>query len=262
VIAELRNPQTLGGQRYDALVITERHDLPLAWEQEDTVRYLRHYHERMIEGNAQAKSYLYHSWWGINDKNDPASWVAYERSAAPVWQCVATRINTSLRNEGRSDRMTYLPAGLALAELVDRATRGYVPGVTGGNSVDTLNKLFRDNVHMSDMGMYYMGLVTYASVFRTAPTGNWVPAGIPADAARSLQEIAWSVVSNHFATATEPTLESCQAYMRNTFCTNWGNYLRISQATPTCIRYYSTSDTRNPFYFSPATEPGFWLPAP
>jgi hypothetical protein len=262
VLAELRNPSTLGGQRYDAMVITERHDLPISRDLEDGLRYLRHQHERLIEGNAQANSYLYHAWWSVRDLNNPSPWVTYERQAAPVWQCMAARVNTSLRNEGRSDRVIYLPAGLALAELVDRATRGNVDGITGSSVGATMQRLFRDDVHMTDLGMYYMSLVTYASVFRSAPSGGWAPAGVSAAAAKSLQDVAWSVVTNHYANASEPSLDSCSAYMRNGFCNTYTSFIGIPQYASNCVRNYGTAGNDNPFYFNASTDRASWLPAP
>ena len=84
----------------------------LIWN--DTVRYLRHFHDRLIDGNPEATTYLYHSWISLDDKDDPARWIAYEREAYWAWQCVATRINQSLAAEGRTDRVLPLPAAASL----------------------------------------------------------------------------------------------------------------------------------------------------
>jgi hypothetical protein len=175
VVAEFLSPQTTGGRRYDTLVLAERHDIvnTLIWE--DTVRYARHYQDRLVAGNAAAKGYLYHAWLGINDKNDPWAWVRYERSVARAWQCAAARVNLSLAAQGRSDRMHYLPAGVALADLVDQAARGSVAGISAGSAAATVDRLFTDALHLSPLGDYYLSLVTYASLYRRSPVGAWVP---------------------------------------------------------------------------------------
>ncbi len=262
VVNELRSPQTISGQRYDALVMTERHDLALSLQYEDTVRYARHFHERLIEGNPAATSYLYHSWLGVRDKSNPAAWIAYERSAVPVWQCVASRINTSLALEGRSDRMHYMPSGLALVNLVERATQGYVDGVTGSSTMETMNRLFQDDVHLTRMGTYYMSLVNYASVFRTSPIGAWAPGELSAQAARSLQEMAWLTVSSYYANPASPSPSACQATMRDSFCQSYFSYTNNPNALGSCVSHFSQNSASNPFFFNSASDRSYWFAAP
>ena len=79
-----------------------------------------------------------------------------------------------------------MPSGLALVNLVERATQGYVDGVTGSSTMETMNRLFQDDVHLTRMGTYYMSLVNYASVFRTSPIGAWAPGELSAQAAHLL----------------------------------------------------------------------------
>jgi len=85
VLAELRQPRTVTGGPYDVLLITEEHGLlgTMVWN--DTVRYLRHYHDRFIDANPAGRTLFYESWLGLDDKNDPRRWIAYERAASPIW---------------------------------------------------------------------------------------------------------------------------------------------------------------------------------
>jgi hypothetical protein len=263
VAAELRNPRTLSGQRYDALIITERNDLGSTLQFEDTVRYVRHFHERFIEGNAQGKSYFSHSWLGIADKSNPAAWIAYERAAAPAWQCVTSRINLSLAAEGRSDRMHFLPAGLALATLIERATQGNVEGISAGSTLATVNQIFNDDVHFDTvLGSYYMGLVNYASVFRRSPVGAAAPAGVTAAQAKSLQETAWNVVANYYANEAAPDMASCRALMRDSYCGKFYNYVGRPDVTGGCGSFFTQNSTENPFYFDAANDRAYWFAAP
>lgn len=263
VVAELRNPATIGaGQRYDVLVLAERHDGPGVVQWEDTVRYTRHFHERMIEGNAAATSYLYHAWWSVADKATPAPWIAYERTAARMWQCVATRINVSLAASGRTDRVHYLPAGLALAELVDRATTGTVPGITGASTSATMNVLFSDDVHLQRVGQYYMSLVVYASIFRRNPSGAFTPPGVTNAQASALQTIAWDVVSNYYAAPAAPTMPECQAHMRDQMCPAFYSYAGMPQNTNSCVGAFTAQNSNNPFYYNANADAAYWFPAP
>ena len=263
VVSELRQPQTISGQRYDTLILTERHDIvnTLMWE--NTVAYARHYHERLIEGNPQANTYLYHSWLGVPDKNNPTNWIAYERTVAPAWQCIATRINQSIRLAGRSDQMVYLPAGLALASLVEQATQGSgVAGVTGATIRQTMDRIFSDDVHLTSLGAYYMALVNYASVYRRSPVGAWAPVGVTAAQAQSLQAVAWQAVASHYGTFSPPDLAQCRVVMRDSICPAFFAFTNRTDSGNTCANTFSASTRSNPFYFSESTDAGYWLQAP
>ena len=111
VVAELRQPRTISGERYDTLLITEQNGLLWSLLNHDSVRYLRHFHERFIDGNPQGQTYFYEPWNSLNSKDDPRRWIAFERAASPVWQCIATRVNISLAAEGRRDRIASMPGG-------------------------------------------------------------------------------------------------------------------------------------------------------
>jgi hypothetical protein len=263
IASELANPQTIGGERYDTLVLAERHDLVNVLMWEDTVRYARHFHERLIAGNAKANSYLYHAWLGVSNKDDPSAWVAHERAAAPAWQCVSARINQSLAASGRSDRMAYLPAGLALANLVETATRSGLAGVSGGSVRQTMDRLFSDDVHLTPVGNYYMAMVTYASVYRRSPVGAWAPSGVTAEQAGALQKAAWQSVSNHYNGATTPSMPQCQALMREQYCSAFAGYTKGGTGLlERCISRFSEQSQNNPFYYSAAGDAAYWFPAP
>jgi hypothetical protein len=252
----------LSGQRYDALVLAERHDLVNVLMWEDTVRYSRHFQDRLAAGNGRGNTYLYHAWLNVSDKDNPSAWIAYERAAAPAWQCVAARVNQSLAGAGRADRMAYLPAGLALASLVEQATRGGVAGISGGSTRQTMDRLFSDNVHLTPTGAYYMALVTYASVYRRSPVGAWSPSELTSEQARSLQQVAWQSVSSHYNSASTPSMSQCQAVMREQYCSAFGAYTGDSGMVNGCIGRFSTQSQDNPFYYNAATDAAYWFPAP
>ncbi len=261
IVAEFLNPQTLGGQRYDTLLLTERHDIvnTLLWE--DTVRYTRHYQDRLVAGNGAANGYLYHAWLQIKDKYNPSSWIAYERTVAKAWQCTAARVNVSLAAAGRGDRMTYLPAGLALTGLLEQAVNSWVPGISGGGAGATVDRLFTDSLHLTNVGEYYLALVSYASVYRRSPVGAWVPAGVTAEQAGSLQNFAWQAVSNHYNNATTPNMDQCQALMRNEVCAAYANYSGNPGLASGCSARFSEQSQNNPFYYG-GNDSGYWFAAP
>lgn len=279
VIAEFRNPQTIGGERYDALLITEQHGLlgTLVWN--DTVRYLRHYHDRFIEGNAQGQTWFYEAWLSIDDKSDPRRWIAYERAASPVWQCLATRINVSLAAEKRSDRIASLPAGLALAALIERATQGTgLPGITAPTVRETVDRIVKDDVHLTPLGAYYMALVSYATIYVRSPVGAWAPKDVNVNQAKALQEMAWSFVTDYRANNRPLDLAACRALLSKSFIglywgytrdTFWAKDLDPARAWVRWAKHmiqwhwrFRGDNADNPLHFDPTNDRSYWLPAP
>lgn len=277
VIQEFRRPRTTDGQPYDTLIVTEQHGVLESIVMRDTVRLLRHYHERFIEGNAHGQTWFYEPWLGVIDKRDPSRWLAYERAAAPIWQCVLTRINTSLAAEGRADRLRPLPASLALATLVERAVQGKVPGLAAQSAEGVMNLLFRDHVHLTPLGAYYMALSVYAATFGRSPAGAWAPPQVSPPLAAALQQLAWEAVSTEQNRRTPLPLEKCGAalkalapvYFEHKRDDYWAQqeasllntYRRLRQEAEWRWRLWRHFDG-DPFRYSASTDNGNWLPAP
>jgi hypothetical protein len=173
---------------FDGLVVTEQHTLigNLVWN--DSVGQLRQLHERFIAANANGRTWFYASWLNLDDRARPQRWIAYERAASPVWQCVVERVNAT-RSGARID---FLPAGALLAALVERVMRGDVPGLR-------TEALFSDDVHLSPLGSYFVSLVVFATLFERSPAGAAVPPGLDVTVARALQPLAWTLVSEERA---------------------------------------------------------------
>ena len=279
ILAEWRAPKTVSGGAYDSLLITEQHGLlgTLVWN--DTVRHLRHHHDRFIDGNPQGRTWFHESWLSLNDKNDPRRWIAYERAASPIWQCLATRINVSLAAEGRADRITPLPAGVALAGLIERATQGAgVPGVSAADVRSTVDRIIKDNVHLTELGAYYISLVTYASMFERSPAGAWAPAGVDAVAAKSLQALAWELVETERRDRRQLSLDECQHELQQAFIANYWAYTRdtfwMAELGPVhaWLRWAKyrvqwhwrlrRNGDENPLRHDAASDRSYWLPAP
>lgn len=211
VVRELRtNP-------YDVLLITEQHGVIGSLLEHDAVRHLRHYHDLFIAGNPRGRTYFYEPWLGIPGRTELRRWIDYERQASPVWQCIVHRVNASLAAAGRSDRITSLPAGVALAELMDRATRTAVPGISGATPADAIGRIFHDAVHLKPLGAYYVALVVYADLFGRSPVGAWAPDGVSAEQAASLQQVAAEVMARLRSERRDPRPEECSSLLRGPF---------------------------------------------
>lgn len=246
VIAELASPQTLGpGELYDTLVITERHDILGTIQWEDTTGLLRHYHDRLIDGNPAGATLLYHSWLDI-DKDAPEAWIVHEKNALIAWECVADKVNHTLEADGRPDRVVTLPVGAALVRLVEAALADEVAGIAGTTS-QKMDLIFNDNVHLTPLGVYYAALVTYAAVFRDSPVGAAVPQGVAAEPAADLQQLAWDFVRDYY-TAPEfgpHTMDECRAFISGQVCASFWTLLGNPGNIAGCEGHFADPDAQN-----------------
>lgn len=261
VVAELRSPRTVS-RPYDALVLTERHDLMSVLEWEDTVRFARHLHDRLEEGNPSSTTYLYSAWLGLRNLDDPAAWIRYERAASPVWECVASRIQTSLDAEGRSSRVTTIPIGGALAELVERALAGRVRSLAASSTRGTLRRIFSDDVHLTTEGAYFAAAFVFSHLFGRTPQGATAPREVNPELAGELEAIAWELAQRSLASGARPTLPACRAMMRDTFCREFWTYTGQPSQVSGCQSLFDESNRQGPFFFDPGSDAGYWFPAP
>lgn len=197
VLEELRKPSMPAGRPYDLLLITEQHRLLDVLRWNDTAGALRAYQDAFIAANAQGKSYFTTPWLDLSDRGDPADWIAYERSAWLVWQCVVATVNKTLADDGRADRIHLVPASLALAELVAylHASPGE-PGFEGLHGERLIDTLFTDRVHLTPLGNYFIAAVTFSAIYGK-PVAGPIPSTIDRSRAEALAEFAERFVSTY-----------------------------------------------------------------
>jgi hypothetical protein len=255
---------------YDTLIVTEGHKpVPnLIWN--DTVRYLRHVHERLIEHNPAARTFLYESWESVKDKSAPDPWIAVVRDESKVWSCVASRINTSLQHEGRTDRIATIPVGVALADLVEAIGKGAVAPLVQPARTSAFDGILSDDVHLTQFGYYYVALFTYVSVTNQPVEGVWRPPGISPATALALQTLAWTSHQKR-SVAAPPDLTDCRQLMTTRFCDAWNAYgpNKWSAPQPGCKTYFARETMAlegehgpNPFAFDPAADAAYWFAPP
>ena len=261
VASELRHPTRLaGGGVYDALVVTERHDLPDIAVGERSAEYLAHMATQALSGNPHADVFFYHTWLEI-DVAAPQAWIRYERRAQRMWECVASRANRELVEQSSpgSPRIRVLPGALVLAELVEALFRGEVPGVALSSPRERVRLLFADQVHLSPLGKYFMGLVHYAILFGKSPVGAARPPGLSDEANAFMQDLAqrevlaYAKVAN---AAAQRDMEACRAFAEGEMCEayhafragrSWFGSLRRWLPTRRCRADYAKGSPTNPF---------------
>lgn len=255
LLRELASPTTIGAnERYDTLVVTERHDIldVLSWE--STIPFLRHYHDRLRTYEPSARAILYQTWPDV-DKASPQAWIDYQAKELVAWECAASKVNQSLLADGLPQAVTVVPTGLVLARFVQRALDGSIPGITG-TTTQRMNMIFGDTVHMTPLGAYVMSAAVYAAVFAETPASATPPSNIDAAAATAGAQIAWEVVSDYHRAGNEPwlrPLDQCRT-MVSALC---DEYYSIRDRSPQCGDYWSGSDS--PYKWPDSSFP---LPAP
>lgn len=220
IVAEMANPNTIGtGEKYNVLLITERHDIieTLMWEY--TGSLLRHYHDRARTSDPSAETYFYHSWFYIDPAN-PTAWINYERNILNAWECTAEKVNLTLGNDSLPQAVKVIPAGWALADLLTRILNDEVPGFSGTNT-QKVDDLFNDNVHLNIEGIYFVAAFSYAIINRSSPEGAAIPAGISTATGTALQQIAWQNATSYLANYQAKTMAQCKTVIRDQLCSEF-----------------------------------------
>lgn len=226
VFSEIARPAQHPERPYDVLLITEQHSIlgSLVWNK--TASHLRTFHNRFVASNPNGVTFFFEPWLSLDDKSKPARWIAYERAASPVWRCVVAELNLADQAGGGRDRLRSIPAALALAKLVELATRdGGLSGITQPTVRATVDSLFSDDVHLTRLGSYYISLVVFAYTFEHSPLGAWHPADVSQEQAKALQETAAAFVAETPAAALP--LAECRDYVLQSFL---GTYLSYAEA--------------------------------
>ncbi|MDR6820602.1 hypothetical protein J2X76_005802 [Neorhizobium sp. 2083] len=251
VIAELRHPTHVRtGRPYDTLVVAENHGSlgSIIWE--NAIGYLRHFHDRLLDGNPQGRTLYVHTWLDV-DKDNPTLWLEHETNASTVWQCVAEKVRLTLQAENRPANLSVVPAGFALVQLVRKTLDGEVAGLSG-NTRKKLDRIFRDNVHLTDIGIYFVAAVHYAAIYRQSPEGAAAPPTVPRDIAKELQSIAWAVTRDFLKRESShpPDMAECRRVIVEKVCRSYWTLAAEPNEVGRCQGYFAETHPKagdNPF---------------
>jgi hypothetical protein len=176
-----------------------------------------------------------------------------------MWECIASRANLDLPARGDIPRVRVLPGGGALAELASALRDGKVPGVTASAAAARVRLLFSDNVHMSDVGRYFIALVHYAVLFGRSPEGAAIPTPLSPETGRYMQTLAWQYIVSYGQRANAAArrdMAMCRSLMKDV-CPAFAAFRQGSGVLATlkrqfeaysCQREYADAhDPENPF---------------
>ncbi len=200
--------QAVSSGDYDAIVLTEMVEIRDALRYFDSARYLKQFTEAALAVRPDTRVYLYETWHPLDD---PEGWLErIDADLARFWE--AGILRPALYNLPQGTRIHLIPAGQALAAFVREVeSRG------GVGNLRNRNDLFSDQIHLNDMGNYFVALVHYAVLYGSSPEGlphellraDGSPASAPdAETARLMQDVVWRVVRSLPATGVTPDAPS------------------------------------------------------
>jgi hypothetical protein len=182
----------LASGRFDVFVMAEASDIEAHIVYSDTIGFATRYTELALAGDPGTQTYFYETWPSRDTTSD---WHASIEARRPLFEQVADAVSAA--TPGKEVRI--LPAARALSRLVERVESGGVAELT------STSHLFTDDIHLGDVGNYFIALVAYATIYQRSPAGltaattdEWGAsfAAPSEDAARAMQELAWEVVSS------------------------------------------------------------------
>ena len=193
---------------YDAVIMTEMLDIRDALRFHDSPGYLAKLAKAALDVRPDTRLYLYETWHWLDD---PDGWLdRLDADLSRYW--TQGIVSPALYTLPEGTRIHLIPAGQAMAALVrEIEARGGV-----GNIRDR-NDLFADQIHLNDIGNYFVALVHYAVLYGSSPEGlphellraDGTAATAPsAEAARLMQDVAWRIVRSIPATGVEQASQS------------------------------------------------------
>lgn len=228
----------LTDEPYNVLIITEQHRVLDALMWGETVRYLYGYHHAFTAANPAGTTYFYTPWISLSSLADPHPWIEYERLALPVWRCVVNRVNDKIGGAGRKNHIRFIPTSLALAELVARlASDPAFSGFEDWNAADRLKAIFSDEVHLTELGSYYVAAVSFAAIYGADIRQQRPPALLDARQADALRLFAADFMQGYQATKMNE-VGDCEAPVSLAFASHYANY--VARAYPREGSYLTT----------------------
>lgn len=186
------------------LILTEAVPLAQQIQWNDTAGQVAAYAGQATAANPKARVFVYETWASRTsgpgtviegDAGAGTPWRERLTADLPMWEGV---VRDASAQSGVP--VALIPAGQAMARLADAVAAGTVPGTS------SMDAFFRDDIHLSDKGAYFVALVHLAAITGKSPEGlpakltrAWKSrdAVIADDLARSLQQIAWAAVSTY-----------------------------------------------------------------
>ncbi len=209
---------------FDVVVLTEA--VPRYGDLiEETYEYADSFFVFALLYQPNVKVYLYEDWHcilsgtptGCDYDIDSNPWRERLDDDLPMWESVVDTLN---HRYSPANPVCLIPAAQGLAQVYDSVAMGTMPGL---NSIEDL---FSDNIHLNDVGKYFVACVHFATIFETSPVGLtnqlqvWWGGDFEApseDLALKFQEIAWKVATEYEHSCIQTPVGIQDQHMENEF---------------------------------------------
>lgn len=189
---------------FDVLVLTE--SVPRYGNLiDETYEYADSFFNYAQRHNPSIKVYLYEDWHCIlsgtptqcDYDEDSNPWRQRLEDDLPMWESVVDTLN---QRYSPADPVCLIPAAQGLAQVYDSIYAGALPGL------ERIEDIFHDNIHLNDLGKYFVACVHFATIFETSPVGLtnqlqvWWGGDFEApspELALKFQEIAWDIAVSY-----------------------------------------------------------------
>lgn len=209
---------------YDQMLVTEQHRLldALLWNR--TARSLALMARDFHAYNPAAPIYFFIPWLSLSDRDNPSAWIRYERRAHRMWLCLVSNVNRHLGAIGTRQEIESVPGALALAYLTEQLSSSQMlQGFEQLPVSDRMSLVFRDDVHLTELGTLYTAMVSSAWMVGQVPELDkaW---GVSAQdgQAETLRKIAAAFVENYRLEQSET--QPCRAIHRWAFIAHYVRY--------------------------------------
>lgn len=189
---------------FDILVLTE--SVPRYSENiSETYEYVDSFYRFAANYNPNMRVFLYEDWHcllsgtptdcAFDVNSNP--WRQRLEDDLPMWESVVDTLNLRFNP---SNPVCMIPAGQGLAALYDSIQIGVVPGISN------IEELFSDDIHLNDIGKYFIACIHFAMIHETSPVGLtnqtqywWGGDFDPPSSILALkfQEMAWQIVNQY-----------------------------------------------------------------
>ncbi len=154
---------------YTALILTE--SVPRRPENlEETFDYAGRFVNYVLGHNPATRIFVYEVWHCIRSGTptgcdydiDSRAWRQRLDDDLPMWESVVADLN---RRFDTTQPVCLIPGGQGLARLYDAIMAGTVPGLS------QLEDIFEDDIHLNDIGRYFVSALHYGILFQESPVG-------------------------------------------------------------------------------------------
>jgi hypothetical protein len=211
----------LPGGTINHLILTEAIPLANHLKWSETEFYGQAFAGLAVAARADARVYVQETWHSLksgtgaeveHDAGAEVPWRARLDADLPLWEGILASIEAGLPRDGA--RVELIPAGQAMARLHDEIAAGRVAGLGG------IEDVFADDIHLNDIGHYFVAMVQYAVLTGESPEGlpntfrdRWGKAfdAPSADLAKTLQRIAREAVLAYQGRSVPPVASPAAA---------------------------------------------------